>query len=618
MKRLALSVTALLLLIGTAVSGPAIRHSFVSPKPSSSDPTVVDGPKWNADHVIDATVLSGDLGIHIVSGNPNGVESGAIGDLARDTSGQLWVNTSGGTTWVAFLRADGGTAPPQTAWAFLGDSGILSKGVNTDQAVRWNNVVSGTSPVPDTRAVINTTYAMASSEPLTLVDLGTTDLQVHVVGSVPGYGWEYSFGQAMFDLLNGVGATPTAANKIWMPIFGISGVELTQLLPASSYGTATPAFGGLNAYNAWRVRTQALLASSNRKLAGVMLGSLGGNDASNSTDANAVAANMVTLAAQIRSDFGSQVAIIWLELAANADLGTVPFRDTVRAQMVLGASQIPNCRLLSIDSYPMLSDFLHWGADPIWDMGLQIAEATRRQHGIPARTVTQPTIVGYGTPDYNKAAATLAPRGYPLCRHGDFELTFVAAMKTSGTAIASSTWTASGWTLAASGAQALSGETQEFALFARPLTQSDLDGNNGLPPAMSITTGNDENYAERICVRGATLFPSIDGSIVSYAATTFGTGSVNAGGVTTTTAGDLVITFVAGQGGGLSPTENFTVSNATTGASVLIQAPLAQVTTNFGLLAVITGTMATAGATGTTGITPNIVTNPSGFTVAVH
>jgi len=505
----------------------------------------------------------------------------------------------------------------ETAWGFLGDSGINSQGVNTDNAVRWNNVVSGTSAVPDTRAVINTIYSTASSEPLTMVDLGTTDLKAHNVGAPPGYGWEFSFGRQIFEIINGVSGVASARNKPWLLVAGIAGVELKQTLPASSYGTGSPALGGLNWYNFVKARWQALLATSGRKLAGIFLGSLGGNDATNSPDANAVAANMNTLAAQLRSDFGSQLVIIWLKVHAQANIAVVPFRDTVRAQQVTGIATIANSRLLSIDSYPLLSDLLHWGADPVYDMGLQQAEAARQMRGILPRTVTQPTVIGYGTPDFSKAAGALTPRGYPLARHGDFEAVFVVATKESGSAVASSGWTASGWTLAASGAQVISGLTQEFALFTRQVLQADLDANGGLPPAFSCTTGNDDNCAVRVCIRGPNLFPSVDGSIVSYAATVFGTGGVNAGGVNTTGTNDLILVFMCGFGGGASPTEHFAVSNATIGATVLIDAPLAQATTNYELLAVAVGTKATAGATGTTVVTPSITTNPSGFTVAI-
>lgn len=501
----------------------------------------------------------------------------------------------------------------ENAWGFLGDSGINSMGVLTTGAVRWNGLTDDlhTTAIPDPRAVINTIYSTASSEPLTMVDLGTTDLLPHRIDSTgPGYGFEASAGRALFDLLNGVGAAPTAANRPWLLVAGISGVELKQTLPGSTYGTSSPALGGLNWYNFVKARWQALLAASGRELAGVFLGTLSGNDATNSPDANAVAANMVTLATQLRADFGQQLAIVWLKVAATADLGVIPFRDTVRAQQVSGAALIPNCRLLSIDSYPMLSDHLHWGADPVWDMGLQQVEAARQLRGIPARAVTKPTIVGYGTPAYN--ASTLAPRGYPLAVAGDIELLFVGAVKESGSPATIAT--PAGWTSLGNSSQAISGVTQEFALFARTMSQSDLDANGGLPPAVSVTAGNDDTCAVRVCVRGSS---GVDGSVVSYAATAFGTSGVNAAGPTTSGTDSLVLTFVTSFGGGTSPTEHFTASNASTSPLLVIDAPLAQTSTNYCLLAVFAGRKPTPGAAGTTVVTPSISTNPSGFTVAL-
>jgi hypothetical protein len=608
-----LTAFALLCMVATTAATPVvttgIQHDKVSHKPASADPTVISGPDWNAGHRVDPPALLGALNISVITADPNGTVPTVSGSLAWDmTNGQLWIHT-GGSTWTSFVRADGGSSPPATAWAFFGDSGINSQGVNTDAAVRWNNVVSGSSPVPNTNAVLNTIYSTASTEPLTMVDLGTTDLRVHNVGTVPGYGFELSFGPALFDLVNGVGAAATTGNKPWLLVFGISGVELKQVLPGSTYGQASPALGGLNVYNFWKTRTQAILAASGRRLAGIMFGSLSGNDAANSPDANAVAANMVTLATQVRADFGPQVAIVWLKLHSGA---AVPFNSTVRAQQILGAALIPNCRLLTIDSYPLLSDFLHWGADTVWDMGLQQLEAIRQMRGIPPRTVTRPTVVGYGTPDYNKAAGALAPRGYPLSRDHDFELLGVAAMKITGSP--TTIPTPAGWTLQGNSSQVISGETQEFALFSRQLLQADLDVNGGLPPAVSITTGNDENYAVRVSIRGTS---GIDGAVVSYAATSFGTGGQNAGGTTTTGINDLVLTWVFGEAGSSSATEHFTATNATTSPTVIFDAPLIQNTSNFGLLALFGGLKATAGATGTTVITPSVVTNPSGFTVAL-
>jgi hypothetical protein len=576
---------------------------------------------YNAALQADLVTLGAALGVYVTSGDPNGTLTAPRGAIARDTSlAQTWVNTSGtitgdtGTSWTPLLRADGAVPANGGAWAFLGDSNALNQGVTTDNAVRWNGVVDASnSIVPDNRGVIVLRYSVASSEPLTIVDQGTQTLRAHNASSFPGFGPELSFGEQMFDLVAGVGVTPTTGNRPLIIVDGISGVELKQALPASTYGQATPAFGGLNWYGAWKARTLSALAIAGRTLSGIVI-TLGGNDGSNGTDAAAVGANMQILATQIRTDFGAQVAIVWVKLHVSAD---TPNTATVRTQMVAGAAAIPNCRLIVIDSYPINSDNLHFKADPVWDMGLQQLEAMRQLRGIVARRVTQPTVVGYGTPDFNKAAGALTPRGYPLAKHGDVELAFVAAMKNSGSATASSGWTSSGWTLAASGAQAISGQTQEFALFTRNVLQTDLDANNGLPAAFSCTTGNDENYAVRVCVRGPNLFPTVDGSIVLYAASAFGTGGVNAVGPTTTGINSLVLTFVASQGGGASPTAHFTASNATTGAAVLIEAPLVQNTTNFGLLAVVTGVKASPSATGTVVITPSITGNPSGFTVAI-
>jgi lysophospholipase L1-like esterase len=585
-----------------------IKHAKVNTNPDSSDPSKIRPSDWNNDHQIDDPIaLSAALGIKVVAGDPNGTVSGSVGDLARDTVlGQLWLNTSGGSAWTSLVRADGGEAQPNTMFAVIGDSNVPSAGVNTDKAAGENDVF-----VPKFYGVLDMTYAIGSSEPLTMIDKGTGALRIKNAGASYGYGPELSFAKEMYDLLNGAGTAPTTNNTPWFAAFGISGIELKQWLPGSTYGQTS--FSGTNLYNTWKTRMQVLLAASGRKLGGIII-SLGGNDATNSPDANAVAANMVTLATQIRADFGQQVVIVWWKLHAQADLGTVPFRDTVRAQQVAGAAAIPMCRLISQDDRTLLSDFLHLGADEIWTMGGRSASAMADLLGLQRRRTSLVAVRGYGTPDYDKA--TLTPPAYPLTQDGDTELLFASSTWLSGTPTAIPT--PAGWTQIGSSSSTASGETEEFALFTRSVLQAELDANGGVPASVSITPGGTETKAQRFTLFGPNRFPTLDGSTVAFAGGAFGTGAVSAGGVTTTSPNDAVLTFISGEANTAGPgSQHFTVTNANTAPSKVKDATyLITSTTNSGSIAVYYGIKIAASATGATSITPAVTTNPCGFTGA--
>lgn len=580
-----------------------INHAKVSGKAAGSDATLVGGPDWDADHTINLTALSAALKITIVNGNPNGVTTGAIGDLVRDTStGQLWTNTNGTTGWTAFVRADGQTALARTFIATIGDSNTVGQS-NTDKAGGEENIL-----VPNTNVVYDDFYSVASSEPLTFIHL-TGDLRIQVVSTTPGYGYEIAMGKALYEIINGVGTPATAANKVWLAKMGISGTTLAQWVSAS-YGITT---FGVTLYNNWKARMLAIQAASGRTLGAVVV-NLGTNDAAGTTDANNMAANITTLISRIRTDFGNQVTIIWIK--THVSTGN-PQVTTVRAAIDSSMLGVANSAVIQIDDTTILADALHYESESSWTIGERCAYTLASVQGYPKRTTTvNPIIVGYGTCERNSGSGitSLSPRSWPGTQDGDTMYLF--GLSTWATGTPAQPATASGWT-AIDGAiiGPFSGITSVWWLWRRDVLQADFVNGHTPPPA--ITFGGAEGAIQIFTARGVGRFPAQDGSVTRLAGAAFSTATVNAAGVTTALPNGLVLTFIAGLAGGSGFGQHLNVSGGAS-AALLKDAPYNIATGNYLSIAVAQGIKTVAGATGTVVVTPTLSTTPVGVTLALH
>jgi hypothetical protein len=484
--------------------------------------------------------------------------------------------------------------------AFLGDSNFCSMGATTDNMSRQPNVL-----VPNTSVMLDKIYGTSSSEPVPLTDMGRGFLRASNASSFPGFGPELSFGKEIYDLLNGFGAMPTASNRPWLLSFSIAGVQLSQLLKTSTYGQATPAFGGRNAYGAFVARVQALLATTGRQL-GLLIGNLGPNDGADATLASQVAAHWVTLWGQLQGDLGTGFPLMLLQMNPNADSA---FRPTVvRPQIALAASQIPGCALVEQVEPWLNSDNLHLGSRRIWTVGGRMAADARDQLALLPRTTATPAVRGYGEPEMHPvsgSSTTLRPCAYPMTQALDLQLLLCGSMKNSGSyvAIPSPTVPAAGWVQLGNSSQAISGQTQGFALFSRPTSQVDVDTNNRIPPGAVILLSNDESYCKLLTLFGAGAL-ALDGSVITFSETGFSNTAFSASGPTTTKPNALVVIAFVTQGGGLSPTEHFTVSNTNlANLAIVSDEPYGLNTGNFGVLVFAAGTKVTPGAVGNTTIT---------------
>lgn len=597
-----------------AIISVDITHSKISNIPSDGRESAIQGPDWNDSHNINPITLSAALGIQVVSGDPNGIVFGNIGDLARDIiHGQLYQNRAGGTAWVPIVLADGNTISTRNVIAWWGDSQLCSMGASTDNMSRQPNVF-----VANQSVVLDKIYGTSSSEPVPLTDMGRGFLRIANVSTVPGFGPELSFGKEIYDLFNGFGTPVSAFNMPWLISWAISGMAVKQALKTSSYGTATPAFGGQNAYNSFVSRVKAVLAVTGRQL-GLLISDFGPNDGANLTDANNVATNWVTLWSQLQSDLGTNFPLILFNMHADAD---PTFRPTiVRSQLALAASQIAGCRLMDYSDLLLNSDNLHLGSRRIWTMGGRAAAGARDQLGLLPRSSSIVDIRGYGEPEYE--GTTQKPAAYPLTQDRDLVLFMTSSMKNSGsyTAIPMPTLPASGWTQLGNATKTFGGATQGFALFSRPMTQIDIDTNSfgRIPPGAQILFSNDENYGKLFTLFGPSSL-TIDGTVTTFSPTSFSNSPFNAPGVTTTKANSLVVVAFVSQGGGPAVGEHIVMSNTNlTNFRIINDEPYGLSTGNFGILVVAVGTMVTPGPTGNTTITPtpgSVNIAPCGFTVA--
>lgn len=573
-----------------------IKHSKVDSAPPSSNSAKIDSTAWNDNHIItDPAAVSAALGIHVVSGDPNGILAAEVGELARDTSGQLWQNTSGGATWIPFLRADGVTVNSPTFFFTYGDSNDYGHATSGTSDIEWQ-VTTITSQ--DTQVLFNSMSAPAASDPIALTeDVPNGPLRKHATdGSGFDYGIELSLGRTLVQTIG----------NICLIKFAVSGATIDKYRPSSTHRPS--GMGGKNYYEFLRDRALSFAGVSGRKLGGV-IGIGGGNDGNDATLADQVAAALTEIFGQLRTDFGPQVAGVWAR--THTGIG-VPFYSTVIARQQAAALTIPNFRLVGIDDAQLNVDTVHYLSRGYWTLGQRLAFAMLDMRGYPrfAVTANPPQLVGYGTAAYG--AGSVAPVSWPGTQPDD--MMYMVAVSEMGSS--SAITTPSGWTAVVGGtgvpvSSSGSGFVCNLALFRRAVSQADLDANDGHTVPVTVTMPGTENAAQIFTVRG-------NGSIITdasahFESNAFNASTFNATGVTPAVPDSGIFVFCGG----------FTGATVTIGA---VNAGIAELTkvkdgtylcnSNDQSIAVFAG-MASS-ATGTTAITPSGSVVGWAMTIAVH
>lgn len=422
-------------------------------------------------------------------------------------------------------------------------------------------------------------------------EFGPTPLVAFSPGNVPGFGPEITVGRTLKAIAGAFG---------YVVKCGItSSLLATHWLPTATYGSTLP---GGNLYRNQRNRVRAYEASTGRVVRLIYV-NLGTNDASDTTAANAMAANMTTMVNQLHVDFPEAV-IVWPLINVNT---VQTFTTTVRTQQTTYASTAPSFfRLVPIDEV-VLADILHPNTPGILHIGKKVGRAGADLRSI-ARLVPAPAcaIVGNGVSLFG-AGPTLSPLGDPESRVGDTELLIAQCSGvTPGGGAATMTITGPGglWTSVTNGQTTAAGFTCTWAVFKRKV-QSGESGTGTLATATATVTNATDCIAKRITVRG----PVSGNQDVDVAASTvlnqFGAGPFTIGALTTTVDNGLVIHIVGGP-----PTGAGNVSTITAGglANVAKYTESYYPTTGSPSLGIWTGTLAAHGSTGTASLSFSLST----------
>lgn len=443
-------------------------------------------------------------------------------------------------------------------------------------------------------------YGTQSAEPVPMTEFGPTTLRNY--SSNPGAGLEISCGQTLL----------AAGQAHYLLKFCITGTTISNWIPGSTYGQAsTQIGGGTNLYTAMKTRVRSFLASTGRTQAHFVV-NLGTNDATGSTLANAVSANMTSINNQLRSDFPG-CRVVWIETHVST---TNSFTSTVRTQQESYASTAPSWfTLINMDDGGLLGDGLHYDADTYVTTGARAAIALADQLGIPRRVVTGlPACVGFGTPAYK--AGNVTPRYWPGTQAGD---TVYAMVHNATLATASGTpsdWTPAGWALKASATSVASGVTIQFGLFERQLSSGDFT--LGRAPAVTFLTPGPEGVAQLYTFRGPNAHPTID-VVQAFVSNTFSTGPIAPTGLTTTVDNCAIAYFVnAWVGSNTSASAAVTPAAGVANASEIKDSAYLLPDAAGGLSTLTVGQLAAHGAIGTSSVSFGRSSVPAVITAAIR
>lgn len=624
MKRLVATLALLCTLgaFGVATANPAIRHAKICTQPAGSDPNQIGCPDWNADHVIDQTAFGQAIHILVVNGDPNGTVTGSVGDLARDTTGQLWLNTTGGTTWTAFVRADSGQTAPRKVFLLRTDSNGMGAGTETDQDDPADAVNT-----PNTNVNLVKIYTTNFSEPVTPINMGTGALRVE--GFFPAHGPELAIGFELNRIFNGT-TVPDSAHKLWIDQMSIHSSTLANWMQGSTAGTLSPLLGGSNLDGDSNARGLTTLAASSGAAA-AMFTMLGTNDASNSTDAGNLGTNIAAFETRQRSIYGAQLLFVWTVIQSTITNPPFPSEATARANQIAALQAATGTALVYAEDIPTIDDFAHFTSIGEQVLGARDAFAYVRLAGLRERTVTTPTVVGFSPATYNGSAHGLSGftgaagatiRAWPWQGSTDHDLVIMPVFSGSIGA-GSSIPTPSGYTLSATqiASTDAGGVGNHVALFTKQVLQADLDANTpstggpGFPASVTVTPGGAQFVTKPFTVRAASGTPAFDGAATAFTHTAVDTAAVTAGGVTTTAPGRTIFILVTAWS---AVGQSFTVTNGSlTGLAQVYGAQYPSSSGNFLYIGLWTGTLAGTGASGNSTVTPAINASSQGYTWAM-
>lgn len=379
-----------------------------------------------------------------------------------------------------------GVGPSLTrAIVIIGDSNGVGQGV-TDKSDPAFSITTTITGVP-----YEAQYSQAASDPITWTNLAAGGVRPYAIGGVAGFGAEMALAQSFLA----AGQTPVIIK------IAVSGTSCTQWLTGSGY----PGSGG-ELYAQARTYIRAQAAAHGAVVAGFAI-FIGGNDGTNSTDANNLQAHLATLSTQLHADFGP-VPLILVKSNDNTD---VTFLSTVRSAQVAAAAADTSISLIDNDDLTLVSDRLHFNAEAYITLGQRIAYTLLTRLGVPAvRPSTVPDLVGFGPQTYGPG--TGEPAGWGGAIAGDIEVLVDMSLTASG--VNNAITTPTGWTLISNtSTTATDGtSTTRVAAYSRVVDSTMLTANGGHTAATSIAAANSINGARIFTIRGAS---AIDTALAS-------------------------------------------------------------------------------------------------------
>lgn len=369
----------------------------------------------------------------------------------------------------------------------IGDSNFVGQGVGQGTGVdgEFDPTFTVMSPVG---GPYNKHYSQSSNDPVPYATDVSGGVGPYNVAGVPNIGMQTVFAAE----LRRAGYT----TALWE--HSISGIKALQFVPSASFPTL-PA-GTLNLWNSTLSRVDGLGGQVK-----AMVWIIGGNDGFNSTDANALQANLAAMRTAARTKWGTGLVIVLVRNPAFQGIAsTVPFLSTITtAQDNFAAANPGDVVEVFTDDLTGHSDHLHYDGNSYTILGQRVAYALLDKLGIArVRPSISPGVVGWA-PLYTSAAGAFSVVGPGCAIDKDLEVMTVFSQTASGannaigtpTSTSAQPWTSRGTATSTDGTS-----TTRMAIFTRPVTAADLTTGHGAMPSSTVPNNSNPINGARICV----------------------------------------------------------------------------------------------------------------------
>lgn len=368
--------------------------------------------------------------------------------------------------------------------------------------------------------------------------------------------------------------------------YAIVGHALADMIAGSSFPTTPPR------WYATMVSYFKNIESVYNARFGLFLLSGSNNDGLNSSQSNAIPANLTSLRGSLRTDFPTAVLS---QYKIHPDTVNFPGfnaggTDTI-ANQASGFAANPDIVQVWSDDFPangagMSTDHAHLAGRGIWGLGNRSFYLGRRAAGwADYRPGDAPVLAGLGSATADNGATQPCSDGSPIV--DDVQLAISVEMNGSGT-IAGPT-VPSGWTLVGSASSVSAGNfTVRLALYKRPVTSGMLTtghgiagGTAGAATSIVMDTGATANFAVLGTFRGAvagqvpTVVQAVFGTTTAGNVTTLTVPSITTGGANRTVIAVFAgfpqaVNFTADSVSGIT---GFTDESPAAGVSSIVQCP---------------------------------------------